>query len=366
MRRATLTEAEQGTREVARPLRYGLAALAGTLLLAWLVHVDGAEEVGQRLIGLGPVLPLALAPYTLSSLFDALGWRATLRAFDLEVPFVRLWLVRLAGEAVNSIAPTGVGGEPLKVLLLRADGMRGAPAAAAVVASRTAVTVTQSLLVVFGIVALLGRLGRLVAAPIALVGLLALTGLFGLVLVRVQQGGFAQVLARGLARLLPSTPTAARIERRATDFDARLATVYETRRPTLLVAAAWHMLGWLASAAEVWVLLRLLGVPISATDALIVEGLAQPIRATCILIPGALGTQEGGGVALCQMLGIPPGIGLTLWIVRRAREVVFDAIGLLYLPARNLSRMLAGRARSGTGPAPAAGTTGTGPPVSRG
>jgi uncharacterized membrane protein YbhN (UPF0104 family) len=98
------------------------------------------------------------------------------------------------------------------------------------------------------------------------------------------------------------------------------------------------MLGWLASAAEVWVLLRLLGTSISQTDALIVEGLAQPIRATSIFVPGAVGTQEGGGVALCSWLGIPPAAGLALWLVRRGREVLFDAVGLLYLAARNLRR----------------------------
>src|SRR5205823_4408099 len=86
-----------------------LAALAGILLLAWLVHEGGAEEVGRRLVGLGPVLPLALLPYTVVSLCDALGWRVVLRAFGVAQPFARLWLERLAGEAVNSVAPTGVG-----------------------------------------------------------------------------------------------------------------------------------------------------------------------------------------------------------------------------------------------------------------
>ena len=316
-----------------------LAALAGILLLAWLVHEGGAEEVGRRLVGLGPVLPLALLPYTVVSLCDALGWRVVLRAFGVAQPFARLWLERLAGEAVNSVAPTGVGGEPVKILLLHADGVRGSAAAAAVVTSRTGLILAQSLLVVFGIVALLVRLGRRVAAPIALAGLLGLTALFGLLLVRVQKGGVARMVARGLAGLLrTSSQTAGRVERSAADFDAHLATVYATRRLTLLGAAAWHMLGWLASAAEVWVVLRLLGTSISQTDALIVEGLAQPIRATSILVPGAVGTQEGGGVALCSWLGIPPATGLALWLVRRGREVLFDAVGLLYLAARNLRR----------------------------
>jgi len=309
--------------------------LVGLALLAWLVHEAGVDELGRRLAELGPLAPLALAPYALASLCDARGWRAVLRAFDIEVPFVRLWLVRLAGEAVNSVVPTGVGGEPLKVLLLRADGVSASALSAAVVVSRTIVMIAQALLVVLGVGALLARLGWTLEAPIAVAGLIVLAGVFGLVLVRVQQRGLGRVLARAVAWVLPSGRLGGRVNRMATALDARLAWVYESARVPLLVAMAWHMLAWLVTAAEVWVVLRLLRAPVSWGDALIVEGLAQPIRATCIIVPGALGTQEGGGVAVCRWLGVAPAAGLALWLVVRARETLFDAIGLLYLAVKS-------------------------------
>jgi hypothetical protein len=55
------------------------------------------------------VLPLACVPYTLASLADALGWRVVLRVFGVHVPFAGLWLVRLAGEAVNPAPARGPG-----------------------------------------------------------------------------------------------------------------------------------------------------------------------------------------------------------------------------------------------------------------
>ena len=345
-----------------------VSGLAGLLLLVWLVREEGVADLGRRLAELGPVLPLVFVPYTLASLADALGWRAVLRALGVSVPFVRLWLVRLAGEAVNSVAPTGVGGEPLKVVLLRADEVPGSAAAAAVVVSRTGVTVTQALLVVLGVVALLGRLGWTVTAPIVHAALLLITGAFGFVLVRVQQRGVAGLVARWVAWLLPSERLAGRMHRMATTVDARLATVYGRARLPLVVAAAWHMLAWLASAAEVWVVLRLLKASVSWRDALIIEGLAQPIRATGVVVPGALGTQEGGGVAVCRWLGIPPAIGLALWLVRRGRETLFDAVGLLYLAARGSRSVAASRASAGTKPRATAGaqTTPMGPSVTAG
>jgi putative membrane protein len=338
-------------RDRSRTMAGIVTGLAGLLLLAWLVRDESLADLGRRLAELGPVLPLAFVPYTLASLADALGWRVVLRVFGVRVPFARLWLVRLAGEAVNSVAPTGVGGEPLKAVLLQADGTSGSAAAAAVVVSRTCVVITQAILVVLGVGALLVRLGWTFAAPIAVASLFVVTGAFGLLLVRVQQRGAARVVARWAAWLLPSTWLADRMPRMARALDGRLATVYGHARLAVVAAAAWHMLAWLASAAEVWVVLRLLAAPISWQDALIIEGLAQPIRATGFVVPGALGPQEGGGIAVCRWLGIPPAVGLALWLVRRAREIIYNVVGLVYLAARR------SRSVAGSGPGVGARTT---------
>jgi glycosyltransferase 2 family protein len=327
--------------------------LGGLLLLVWLIREEDVTELGRRLANLGPALPLALVPYTLTSIADALGWRAVLRAFGMSLPFTRLWLMRLAGEAVNSVAPTGVGGEPVKAVMLRDDGATGSVAAAAVVVSRTALTVTQALLVVIGLGALLTRLGFTLTALLAIGGLLVTAGAFALVLVRAQQRGAAAFFARWIARLLPGR-LALRMNSMADTLDARLAAVYEHARLPILIATGWHMLAWLSSAGEAWVVLRLLGVPVPWRDALIIEGLAQPIRATGIVVPGALGTQEGGGVAVCRWLGIPPAVALALWLVRRARETLFDVIGLLYLAARSSGRVTGSGPTSGTTPRPSA------------
>ena len=103
------------------------------------------------------------------------------------------------------------------------------------------------------------------------------------------------------------------------------------------------MFACLATAAEVWVLLRLLKSPVPWRDVLIIEGLAQPIRATAIVVPGALGTQEAGGVAMCVWLGIPKEAAVAVWLVRRVRELLFDAIGFGYMVVAGMVGRRAGR-----------------------
>ena len=140
-----------------------------------------------------------------------------------------------------------------------------------------------------------------------------------------------QLGTRVLGRVFPQSRLVAKFEDRAVAGDARLTTFYRSERATFVGAGCWHMLSWLACAAEVWLLLRLMGAAISCGDALIIEGLAQPIRAAAIIVPGALGVQESGGVAVCSWLGIGLDVSVAVWLVRRAREIVFDAVGLLYL-----------------------------------
>jgi len=320
-----------GRRGWARRATDWLATLAGLALLGWLLHDTGLRAVQGCLVRMGWAAILAPVPYTLASLFDALGWRVVVRSVSAGVPFVRLCFIRLAGEAVNSAAPTGVGGEPLKAVLLRTHGVSGSQAAAAVVIDRTSVTVTQSLLVVAGITALLVRLDRGGEALVAFVSLCALAAAFGFVLIHLQRSAPAQLGMRLLSRIVPRAGRAGTLRQGAAALDTRLSAFYRGERGPFVVAGCWHLLSWLASSAEVWLLFWSMGAPISWRDALIIDGLAQPIRATAIIVPGALGTQESGGVALCVWLGIGRDVAVAVWLVRRARELLFDAIGLLYL-----------------------------------
>ena len=85
---------------------------------------------------------------------------------------------------------------------------------------------------------------------------------------------------------------------------------------------------------ELALILFLLGVAVRPADALIIESMVQPLTVTALLIPGALGVKEAGGVFLCQMLGIDQAVGLTLMMLRRVSEAVYIAVGLFLLTRR--------------------------------
>ena len=51
---------------------------------------------------------------------DTLSWQCTMRGIPLTVAwYLRLWIVRMVGEAFNNTLPAGgMGGEPVKAVLL--------------------------------------------------------------------------------------------------------------------------------------------------------------------------------------------------------------------------------------------------------
>jgi len=321
-----------GARGTPALARTALAVLLGASLLTWLLYYTGIDEVVAQLQPLGASAPLVLLPYAVITWCDALGWRCAFPApVAARVPLTVFNFVRMAGEAVNGLTPSAtVGGEPVKVLLLRRWNVPASEAVASLFISKTALTVAQSLFVVLGMSALFVRLHRpdLVVAWLGVL-LLATFG-FAAGLVWLQRRGPASTLARMMGRLLPRSRTIGRLTAAASNIDQRLDEFYRFEHQRFQRAGAWHFLGWLIGVSEVLVITRLIDAPVSLLDATIIEGLAQVIRATAVVIPGGLGTQEVGGTALCVYLGMSEPSAVALWLLKRAREVVFDAVGLVY------------------------------------
>jgi uncharacterized membrane protein YbhN (UPF0104 family) len=89
-----------------------------------------------------------------------------------------------------------------------------------------------------------------------------------------------------------------------------------------------HVSVWFIGVLEVLVALRLMGHPVSYADALAIESVGQAVHAAAFLMPGALGVQEAGFIAICSAYGIPAAEALALSLVKRVPELV---LGLPFL-----------------------------------
>jgi uncharacterized protein (TIRG00374 family) len=308
---------------VVRYLRAALC-LAGLLLLGIVVAENDPAAILASIRDLSWRLgALLVFPAVLVALLDTAGWRY---AFARNrVSLGRLFWTRAAGEAFNMITPTAsVGGEAVKVWLLRAR----APvheSLPSVIVAKTTVTLGQGALLLVGVV----LAGRLAAADarllVAMQWLLAVEVLILATFVLLQMRGLLGWGGRLLERFGLSAGRRAALGR----ADIGLASFYRDHPGRCLMSIGYHFAAWLLGAAETYLILLFLGEPVSLLTAVVIEAFGTGIRFATFFIPSSVGTFEGGNVAIFVALGLSATLAVSYSLVRRIREAAWVALGLL-------------------------------------
>jgi putative membrane protein len=330
---------EEAVAQHRSPLQWLLMGL-GLVLLAALVYGAGPRRLAEHLQAIGWWTPVIFLPYAIASAFDAAGWRAT---FQHAPPgLARLYVVRLIGEAVNNVTPTAyLGGEPVKAYVLQRFGVPLADGTTSVILAKTALTIAQIAFVILGVGLLFIHRGTTWTTLPILVAMLASGAGVTFLLVRWQRRGPLASVAGIVARIFPRARLTRSLQARAGEVDGKLLEFYEACRGAAVASVVWHLIGWIAGAAEVFAIMTLIGHPVSWMEAVIIEALAQPTRLLGLVVPGTLGVQEAGGMLIFGLLGLRPELGLALMLLKRVREIGFSALGLALLARVRLAEPLA-------------------------
>lgn len=314
---------------VARLLRL-LIMVVGVAMIAYLWYQIGFTTILSSIRTLSwRLLVVVCFPYALTATLDAAAWR--LAFADHAPPFPKLWSARIAGEAVNATTPTAsVGGEPVKAFLVRhwvpmPEGL------AAVIVDKTTIVTGQGLFLVLGLV--LAHTALPVSGPV-LTGMTILLGLEALAVtgfVVLQLLGAAGRGGRLLARfgMGPDSSNQEHLD----GLDRALSRFYRAHRGRLTGAVLVHLLAWTVGSLEIYLVLYFLGLPISLLDAVVMESFAAAVKFASFMIPASLGALEGGNMAIFSAFGYGGAVGLSYSLVRRLREGVWAAAGLLVLAA---------------------------------
>lgn len=320
-----------------RRVAMGVIGLGLVGYLLWTVGMDSVLASFRVLSW--RVLLVVFLPAALLKLTDARAWSALLP--PRSVGLSRLLNVILAGQAVAAVTPTGlVGGDAVKVFLVRPHLDRRDAVASLIVAHTTG-TASQGIFLLVGLI-LASHLSAAATPLVRIMWWLVLLETFAIAaFVLLQLRGVAARGERLLARLGLSKSS---LPASALHVDDSLAAFYRRDRMRLVWSFAWHLLGWLLGALEVGAILYLSGIAVSVSTAFVIEALGTGISFATFFMPVQWGIDEGGSVAIFSALGLSPAAGLSLSLVRRAREVVWVAIGLALLsvtartlPARTAS-----------------------------
>lgn len=302
-----------------------LLLVLGVAVMVALVYRIGSEPVVEALRRLAwwEFLLLCL-PYALMMFVDTLGWRY---AFVRDaVPFTRLYAARVVGEAINIATALGqVGGEAVKVWLVRRD-VSYEESVPSVVIAKTTIVMAQTLCLAIGIV---------VAWVAVDVSAWLLQAMLWLLLVEILAvGGFLGVQVSGLVarggRLLRVLGAA---EAHAATLDRALRQYYRHEWGRFALSVGFHLMGWLLAAAEALVMLWALGIDVALVTAVVIEALGSGVRFATFLVPASLGAFEGANAAAFEALGLGAGAGLAFSFVRRARQAVWVLVGIAWFVA---------------------------------
>ncbi|HUA23786.1 MAG TPA: lysylphosphatidylglycerol synthase domain-containing protein [Steroidobacteraceae bacterium] len=300
-------------------LALGAAVLAATLIYAGAGAVMRTLE-GLRLTGLLIIVVVHLPIIAVMGI----AWRLATGSAPPASSQKFVWARAVRDAAAETLPFSQLGGFVLGVRALR---LSGPPALRAILSMSVDLVVELAAKLPYAVAGVLALLalapGSGLMRPLGLG--LALTALAVAVPVlwRRQLGNGFQQLVRKVSRRWPVLASLRRMHAHG-DINTVLDDIL--RRPARLGAAfVLHVLCWFLGAAELWLVFYLLGRPVTAAHALVVDSIVVGLRTFVFMVPAAAGVQEASYVLACGVFGIAPATAVAASLARRARDLTLGA-----------------------------------------
>jgi uncharacterized protein (TIRG00374 family) len=314
-------------------------------LLRWAPLAIGialfAAAVGRfdlrALTAMSGSLAVALVIVTLingvSQVVRTLTWRFCFPP-GIVLPFRRLLRIRLAAEAFSYVTISGVAGEPVKVVLLRDEAPPPAVTASVILERLTFSIVTLALVGVWAAI-------TLVTMPLApywrgMFFWFAVVAAVFIVLIAAAVRGEGTYMSRFLEWLTRVTRGALGTHafgRFLVQAERQVLEFVRTDHRRVVRVIALDVVNYLLMAAEIWVVLRAIGLASSFATALTIETFTRVASMVFAPIPGSLGALEASHLAVATAVGLAPA-GAALAIARRARGLFWAGVGFAVYPRR--------------------------------
>jgi uncharacterized protein (TIRG00374 family) len=302
----------------------------GVVLLGAMMRQVGWQGMVESLQAIGPWLAPFLILEAIPQGLHAVGWAACFQGPKVPLRLWQLFLIRLAGSAINQVTPTAnVGGEVVRVLLLESCLPR-AQAIAPVVIGKASVTIAQMMYLSLGTLYLMWCMPLPVELQWALsltIGLVSL-GLLGFV--ACQRYGLLSKLLYRLPSCGMRLPQVQRLAQRLAVLDEQLMIYYTTSPRRFLRSLLLHGIAFAFDGVKTYILLRLLlgsSAPGFATALLVAVAVAA-LDQMFFFVPGRLGTLEGVRFTVLSALGVVHIYSFAFGLIARIEHLVWSGLGL--------------------------------------
>ena len=303
-----------------------IVTIIGLLVTVALITSLGAGDVLKAVTKVGwGILPVLII-HLLQVVLSGLGWYVFFRDSSYKGTTTTVIFLRWMREGINNMLPmTQIGGEIISSRLLILRGMRGGEAGATLVLDLTMEIVSQFLFTLIGLILVVRTgydgpvlewiiIGLAISIPVIISFFLA------------QNHGMFRIFERLFSRLADRTSLLT--ENPVAGIHENIKLLYR-RQLDLIKSCCLHLLSWLAGTFEIWLIMYLIGWPVTLAEALVLESLGQAVRSAAFFVPGGLGVQEAGYLLFGMIYSLPPEIGLALSLVKRLREVLLGLPGII-------------------------------------
>jgi hypothetical protein len=314
-----------------------LFLIAGAVLFAYFVKKSGVSQIvdGIKRLGAGFILILAIS--AVRQIARSLAWTLCMEA-PYRLRFRDAFRARVMGDAIGNILPFAsfVFSEPAKPALIR-DRVPFMAGLSAIAIENIFYSLSVAVFIFSGMIALLLSFtlpkGLRIASIVTLGVILLVIG-FGLLLIRKQLRFIS-----GTAGLLNRRGLDVKWVEKGRTLEDRIYGFYQRNRarflPILLLEVCFH----LAGTCEIYVALSFISPlrPPTLLTAFILESVNRVINIAFKFVPLKMGVDEAGTGKVSKVLQFTEVTGVTLAIVRKARDIFWSSVGMALLVQRGIS-----------------------------
>jgi hypothetical protein len=330
------------------------AWLIGLALLVYVIKQAGFSTLLTQVRRLGWSFGILLLLSGGRHVLRTAAWSRCITPGDLRPKFLRLFGIRLVGEAASDLTLAGpLLGEGLKVWLA-SSGLPTAYSLSSVVLENLMYSLAVGYFILGGIaVVLLTSLGTREIRLFVIAGPIVLT-LFILLpyyVLKQRQRLLTQILEWSKQRH-PDWRWRERHEETLKRFEESVLSFYHVHRKLFYYVFLGEMATNFTGVAEAYIILKVTSGHGSFLAAYLVEALNRIVNVIFAFIPLRLGVDEGSAALMMDALGYPGVDGVSLALVRKLRTLVWVSLGVYLMPQYAVSRMGKAAARRGpmTGP----------------
>jgi hypothetical protein len=300
----------------------------------------GVGEIVSGIQRLGAGFILIIAVSSLRYFIRALAWTLCIER-PYRLPFRDAFAARLMGDALGNIIPfvSVAVSEPSKAVFVK-DRVPVVVGLSGLAIENIFYALTVALFVFAGTATLLLSFSLPKALRYASIGALITTVVIILIayfIIRRQSrflsGALILLSERGIARRVTT-----KLRPRVEAFEERVYGFYAHSERSFISIFALDFCFHLAGVLEVFITLSFISpVAPTLTQAFILESVNRIINVAFKFIPLRAGVDEGGTGQVSKVLGFARGIGETLAIVRKGRDIFWSAIGLVLIWKKGFS-----------------------------